>query len=377
MLGDLGTGASGTLIAGYIDAQFAPPDVLVYANSASAALSARRIDLSRLSLVGEPVIIAASVRGQANVFSFSVSSAGLLAYLEQHPDLPPFELDRTGTLRAAPLAKPSAVWSYASARQHPWLFLGSDSTGLWLHDRTSGVSTQLQTDLATWPVVGPRDQQIAYAGTGADGGCTINVFDRSRAQSTSIGIKRCFHPTDWSSDGRYLILSSFIPWFGGSASRDTIWSYSFADSSVVPRVAKEADVRDGVLSPDGRWIAYASDETGAFEVNVQPFSGTATPVQISRSGGRWPRWTSDGRALYFLAPDGGVLSAGITAGAMGLSVALPQLLFRYSHWTRALYSEVAPVFEMTPDGDRFFLRRPTSEPVVTLVQNWALRLKRP
>jgi hypothetical protein len=144
---------------------------------------------------------------------------------------------------------------------------------------------------------------------------------------------------------------------------------------VVSRVAKEADVRDGVLSPDGRWIAYASDETGSFEVYARPFSGNTPEVRISRSGGRWPRWKGDGRELYFLAPDGSVLSTGVAAFGTRISATEPRLLFRYSHWTRALYSEIAPVFEMTPEGDRFFLRPPPNEPVVTVVQNWAHHLK--
>jgi eukaryotic-like serine/threonine-protein kinase len=376
MLGDLRTSAARILATGYLDAQFAAPDLLVYAHPPSATLIARRMDLSQLSLVGEPTTIASSVRGQANVFSFSVSG-GLLAYLEQHPDLPPLEVDRTGTLRAVPLDRPGLVWSYTSARQHPWLFLGSDSTGLWLHDRASGTTTRLGTRLAAWPVVGPRDQRIAYFSLGWGGSCTISVHDLSRAQDTTLGTRRCFHPTDWSSDGRYLLLSGFIPWLSASGSLDTVWSYSLPDGSIVPRVAKEANVRDGVLSPDGRWIAYASDETGAFEVYLQPFSGKAGQVLVSRSGGRWPRWTGDGRALYFLSPNGDVVSAAVAAGSTGISVTAPRVLFRYSRWSRSLYSEVAPVFEMTPDGERFFLRRPTSEPVVTLVENWALRLKRP
>ena len=86
-------------------------------------------------------------------------------------------------------------------------------------------------------------------------------------------------------------------------------------------------LRDGELSPDGRWVAYSSDVTGTPEVYVRPVEARGGGVRISRSGGRWPRWSEDGRELYFLAPNGGVYAADLTSCWRGRRPPEPRLLF--------------------------------------------------
>lgn len=120
------------------------------------------------------------------------------------------------------------------------------------------------------------------------------------------------------------------------------------------------------FSPDARWIAYASDISGSPEVYVRP-AGTsaASPVRVSRQGGNLPRWRSDGRELYFLAPGGKLMS--VPVGADGTPGA-PEMLFTVTS---------AVDFDPAPDGTRLLIQlaEQSSEPVIHLLINWSGRLK--
>jgi Tol biopolymer transport system component len=182
-------------------------------------------------------------------------------------------------------------------------------------------------------------------------------------------------PTSWSPDGRYLLY--------GVHARETngdIWTLQLDGSSKrapVPLVQTRANEGGGAFSPDARWIAYVSDESGIAEVYVQPFllpsasrdSSAEPKVLVSRKGGRRPRWRADGMELFYTAPDGGLMSVAVTAGA-AFRPRIPQLLFRTP---AAWFSEA----NATSDGTRFLVAVPveqtTPEPF-TVVLNWRAEL---
>jgi hypothetical protein len=123
-----------------------------------------------------------------------------------------------------------------------------------------------------------------------------------------------------------------------------------------------------------RWLAYTSDETGNPEVYVQPFPAGGRPVRISREGGRTPRWSADGRQLFFEAPDGGILVAGVTPGA-DFQVTAPRLLFHAPGWSRPLFFDSGTPYDVSPDGQRFIVRQTASAADAVLVQNWPAKLE--
>jgi hypothetical protein len=137
---------------------------------------------------------------------------------------------------------------------------------------------------------------------------------------------------------------------------------------------------DQRISPDGRWVAYASNEgSNTFEVYVRRFPEGPGSWRVSMAGGRLPTWTSDGRALLYVAPDGTVMETKLTSGAEFRSTA-PQPLFRHAALARA-YDRDAQFGRAydTRDGRRFLVAVPVSEPPpapLVVVTNWERMLPR-
>src|SRR5262249_52839116 len=106
-------------------------------------------------------------------------------------------------------------------------------------------------------------------------------------------------PTDWSSDGRFLLFRSNDPRTGYD-----LWVLPVsADKKPIPFLKTPAEEREGQFSPDGKWIAYQSNETGRFEIWVQPFPGPGAKFHISSDGGAQPRWNKNGKEIFYVSLD--------------------------------------------------------------------------
>jgi hypothetical protein len=142
----------------------------------------------------------------------------------------------------------------------------------------------------------------------------------------------------------------------------------------VPLLRTEFNDSDGAFSPGGKWIAYASDESGRNEVYVQPYPATGAKWQVSRDGGRWPRWRGDGRELYWLEEDG-TLSAAEVNVAETFRPGNPQALFE----TR-IEVTFFERFAVAKDGKRFLVPVPVADAEtprpLTLIQNWLARARK-
>jgi hypothetical protein len=134
------------------------------------------------------------------------------------------------------------------------------------------------------------------------------------------------------------------------------------------------DEGQGQFSPDGRWVAYVSNESGQYEIYVRPFPGPGGQWQISDAGGMQPRWRPDGKELYYLALDGRLMAASIVASGATLEPGTPAALFQ----TRIAreFGSVAllrPQYDVAHDG-RFLINMTTEEataPPITISLNWA------
>ncbi len=132
----------------------------------------------------------------------------------------------------------------------------------------------------------------------------------------------------------------------------------------------------GIFSPDGKWIAYSSNETGDFEVYVQPFPATGAKFQISTHGGAQPRWRGDGKEMYYRARDGKLMAVSITLGAK-LEVGLPHMLFQAS--PDPLYPDLGNSYDVTRDGKRFVINTALDTDrgsPITVIVNWPAAFKR-
>ena len=149
-----------------------------------------------------------------------------------------------------------------------------------------------------------------------------------------------------------------------------IWLYSIEEESGEPFISSEADERAGVFSPDGRSLAYQSDETGEHNIYVRPLSGSGVAARVSPDGGRYPEWRRDGRELFYMRPDGTIMAVAFEPDS---GFGEPSELFRVAMRPTEAYD----AFDVAPDGERFLvLERTGPQAPLTLVQNWPALLDR-
>jgi dipeptidyl aminopeptidase/acylaminoacyl peptidase len=179
-------------------------------------------------------------------------------------------------------------------------------------------------------------------------------------------------PADWSRDGRYLVYQS------ASLSGD-VWALPYpADDSTPLRVTQipfsETNPR---LSPDGRWIAYTSDQSGGrADVYIQPFLQPGLQQQVSVAGGRTPRWSADGKELFYIGPDLSLMAVPIATVGTSLRVGTPIRLFQTGISTHT--GGLGRDYNVAADG-RFLINVSTTDlsaAPITVVLSWDAALKK-
>jgi Tol biopolymer transport system component len=174
------------------------------------------------------------------------------------------------------------------------------------------------------------------------------------------------YATQWSPDGRFIVYEAFDP-----KTRGDLWVLPVTgDRKPMVFAATEFSEVQGQLSPDGRWMAYRSNESGREEIYVQPFPPTGGKWQVSNGGGQ-PRWRRDGRELYYVAPDSSLMAVSIAAGPT-FQAGVPKALFE----SRVEATGIKYSYAIARDGQRFLLliEEPKS-PAITVVINWTALLK--
>jgi Tol biopolymer transport system component len=177
-----------------------------------------------------------------------------------------------------------------------------------------------------------------------------------------------FSLDDWSPDGRYLLYHD--------TGRPELWARPLTGDRETILVTRSLSgfVDQARFSPDGRWIAYNTNESGRFEVKVVPFPPTGDKWQVSTGGGVQPIWRVDGRELYFLAPDASLMAVDILPGKT-FEWGKARLLFK----TQLSLSDSNEQYAPAPDGKRFLLVTPSADgstPAFTVVLNWTAGLKK-
>ena len=180
------------------------------------------------------------------------------------------------------------------------------------------------------------------------GNILSQVVDRSRpAEVVLKGAHTLPVPHSWSPDGAVLMVTQSTP----STSTD-VFSLRVADGTLQPVVQTTFTEFAPALSPDGRWLADSSDETGRFEVYVQPFPGPGSRrVRVSRAGGSEPLWARNGKELFFREPADKLMAASI---ADGIVQGAPRKLFQLPRWTGQIFRTN---FDVSPDGTQFVMIR--------------------
>ena len=220
---------------------------------------------------------------------------------------------------------------------------------IWLLEFARGTSTRFTSDLAweAFPTWSPDGSRIIFTSNRS------GVYDLYQKASNGRGDEELLYkssegkgPTSWSPDGRFLIYYSL----GQPTHLRLLTVAGPADRQALPLVDPQFTSITGRFSPDGRWIAYSSNESGRNEVSVRPFdsaTGSAgKPIVVTSGGGRTPLWRGDGKEIFYVTPDGTVTAMEVRTGA-GLQAGTPRPLFKVP--AGVLF------WDVSPDGMRFLM----------------------
>jgi serine/threonine-protein kinase len=329
--------------------RYLPPGYLTYVNQGT--LYAAPFDVKRLTLgaAAVPVLDDVAYSPTFGYAHMDVSETGTLVYR-----------------RAAGTGRTIAVWLDSAGTTEPLV-------------QTPGRYS--------WPHLSPDGRRLALAVV--DGGITaISFYDASRGRSTRVSGPPQHSASLWSPDGRFVVMSggtgmSWMPADGGtplplvrSGAIQVPWTFTpngdrlayhemnpatGMDLWTIPIRSDERGLHAAVpeplvrtrsfevypsFSPDGRWVAYGSNESGTWEVYVRPFGRGGARVQVSNGGGRVPRWSPNGRDLFYATDDQRIMVARYSAKGASLEVSRPRL------WSRVDLADtgVLPNYDLAPDG---------------------------
>lgn len=232
----------------------------------------------------------------------------------------------------------------------------ANNVDLWLDGVNGGASSRFTFDPAEEVVgVWSRDgKTMAFRSAG--GGITkgglmfkpANGLEREHVVAKIAGADDII-PNSWSPNDQQIMVTHQTP------SGYHLELIAPSGKSVVPLQTGTGSQSNGMISPDGKWLAYASDESGIWEIYVTTFPGVAGKWQVSRGGGIEPRWRSDSKELFYLAP-GGMLTAAPVSTLGGFASGTPVPLFQF-HGRAAISSTDVFSYDVTKDGERFLVNR--------------------
>jgi Tol biopolymer transport system component len=344
-----------------------------------SALMAQPFDPRKGTLQGEAERLAEDVLVDGTVWraQFDASSNGVLAYASG--GLMPWQpmwYDRSGKQLGAAGEKTSNLLSLRLSRDGTRLATeaGESNGDIWIYDRKRQVNTRVTfgPGSSSSPVWSPDGQWIAYVGVRGNNNLYRKAANGMGQEELLLqGNSTGRNPLDWSPDGKFLLFA-----VGDLTLKSQIWALPVTgDRKPVPVTQATYASLSAKFSPDGRWVAYSSDESGRPEVYVMPFGSGAGKWQISNAGGSQPLWRRDGRELFFWSAENTLMSAPITLKPTIVEVGAAHSLFRFNNPV-GIVGVVSP-YDVTADGQRFVLiTTPQQTPrPITLVTNWTAELK--
>jgi len=338
-------------------------------------LWAQPFDAARLRFGGEPVKIAEGVWTFSAIAgaAFSVANRTLVYREATKHATELWWLDRNGR-RVGAIGGPGEYVHVAISPDDRRVAFErlDDSSGngvVWLHDIDRSATTRLSLD-ASWnwsPVWSPDSARVAFA-SAPDGkaGIYVKAADGAGAQQPLVITSLLSHPTDWTRDGRSLLLDGAAA--GGNAD---VWMLPLSgDRKPFPLLQTAFSESEARVSPNGRWLAYTSNESGRSEVYLRSFPEGDTKRLVSAAGGRQASWRGDGRELFYRTDAGAMMAVPVNGD--GSLAGTPQELFR----ARIQQSFVGRYdYAPTSDGQRFLVNTITNDatPMATVIMNGTLR----
>jgi serine/threonine protein kinase len=370
VIADLETGSYERLRQGAGNASFVAPHWLFFLDRLEGPVFAQRLDVSALRLTGDPVRIFDPPETPIGRAMYTAANNVFVA--QRYTGLGAQRLvwfDRRGQEQEA-VPTPFDIWTAALSRDGRRLALGG--FGIAVHEVDRGVATRIPAEKApglhqvTMNPAWSHDGTLLAYSTDAEGGNAIRLFTFSTGTSEELfrAEPKTVNWPDWLPDGRSIVFVLR----GEGASRSEVIALSLLDRKTQPLFAAPREISFLHVSPDGKHIVYVSDETGTPEIYVRSLPGPGGAVRVSAAGGTSPVWRSDGKALFYVAPNAETMEVDVRLGE-GLVLSSPRVAVRAIPGYEQLWG-------MSPNGDRFLRFASDAFGGFTLMLGWPSRLER-
>jgi eukaryotic-like serine/threonine-protein kinase len=246
----------------------------------------------------------------------------------------------------------------------------SQNTDVWTYELEHDGTKRLTFDAAidTMPVWSPDGKRLIFSSNRAT---KFDLFWKSAdgAQEEKMFVEDATdkYPNDWSRDGKYVLYER----------RSELWFVTLPEQKSTLFLKAASTLETARFSPDGKWVAYASNESGKWEIYVTSFPDARGKWQVSSAGGEQPIWRADGKELFYLASDDTLMAAPVTSG-VNFDAGTPVLLFQGNPRELVATSEQR-TYDVSRDGQRFLINSQAKQAETTsmsVVQNWAAKLNK-
>ncbi len=371
-------GAPRRLMSSYGSAQYASGWLLSVRDTSLVALP---FDARRLTVADKPVRVADDVNFDPGVWrgTFTASENGVLAYQVAQAGVGGQLAwwDSSGR-RLSTVGEKGESYSpqLSPDGRRALVILGDPNNDIWVYELDRGIRTRLTTSaqVTVSPLWSPDGSEILFCSQQRSSGplefvLTVMASDGAGDRRVLYRSEDRIEPTDWSRDGRYVLVDR------GIIGVTDVWAIPLAEPArAFPLVQSPFPERAAQVSPDGRWVAYSSLQTGRNEVYVTPFPGGGARWQVSGEGATQPRWSPDGRQLYFVSGEGDLTAAAVDGSGSRFEVKDVTPLFRVNLFGGPRFGLHS--YAVSPDGKRFLVNDAGEAGVarVALVTNWTAGL---
>ncbi|MGE3843632.1 MAG: protein kinase [Vicinamibacterales bacterium] len=349
------------------------------------ALVAQRFSLASLDVEGDPLPVSDRVGSGPNIGSVAVSASdsGAIVFRDREGQGGPRRLvwfDRTGRELGelpgelvGPVNSPDLSPDGQQVAFHTTFTANID---VFIANLARGTRSRLTTGVSAdqFPIWSPDGRSIVF-NSQRRGSFDLYRLPPGGDVEPEVLLENpgTTMPSSWSPDGRLILYTQLH-----SDTGFDVYALPLDGDRTPAAVAKRPhDEANAQLSKDMRWVAYESNESGRFEIVVQPFGGAGPKWQVSTDGGQAPRWRADGRELFYVTPDGTLMGVPMEPSSDGTSMqsgtAVP--LVKGQVWVRANTTAARGQYAVTPDGLRFLAVVSNDEmpPAITVVLNWQPR----